>query len=100
LMVFITASIIAPLVEEVLFRGYFYPTLKRYFGPVASALAVSLLFGVTHGSAAALAPLFVLALCLTAAYEYTGSLLVTMTMHFAFNTINLVLMSISALHHK
>ena len=51
----ITATIMAPIVEETVFRGYFYPTLKRYLGPVASCLLVSLLFAATHGSVAALA---------------------------------------------
>lgn len=97
--VFITASIMAPFMEELLFRGYFYPTLKRYLGPVASAVLVSLLFAAFHANLAALPALFVLAICLTVAYEWTGSLLVPMTMHALFNTTSLVAMYWQATHH-
>ena len=38
-----------------------------------------------------LLPLFLLACCLTLAYETTGSLWVSVTMHSAFNALNLVL---------
>ncbi|HEV7402161.1 MAG TPA: type II CAAX endopeptidase family protein [Chthoniobacteraceae bacterium] len=96
--VFMTASIGAPLMEELLFRGYFYPTLKRFLGPIASAVLVSLLFAAFHANLAALPALFVLALCLTVAYECTGSLLVPMTMHALFNTTSLAVMYYQATH--
>jgi membrane protease YdiL (CAAX protease family) len=96
--VFVTASIMAPFLEELLFRGYFYPTLKRYIGPIASAIVVSLLFAGFHANLAALPALFVLAICLTVAYEWTGSLLVPMTMHALFNTTSLAFMYWQATH--
>ena len=37
----IWAAFVAPLVEEFLFRGYFYPVLKRITGPVPAALCIS-----------------------------------------------------------
>jgi membrane protease YdiL (CAAX protease family) len=96
--VFVTAAIMAPFLEEALFRGYFYPTLKRYLGPVASAILVSLLFAAFHANLAVLPALFVLAICLTVAYEWTGSLLVPMTMHALFNTTSLSVMLWQATH--
>jgi membrane protease YdiL (CAAX protease family) len=96
--VFVTAALMAPFLEEALFRGYFYPTLKRYLGPVASAILVSLLFAGFHANLAALPALFVLAICLTVAYEWTGSLLVPMTMHALFNTTSLAFMYWQATH--
>lgn len=87
-----TAVILAPIMEEMLFRGYFYPTLKRYLNPVASAILVSLLFAASHANLNALPALFVLALCLTVAYERTGSLFVPMTMHALFNSTSLLAM--------
>jgi membrane protease YdiL (CAAX protease family) len=96
--VFVTAAVMAPFLEEALFRGYFYPTLKRYLGPVASAILVSLLFAAFHANLAVLPALFVLAICLTVAYEWTGSLLVPMTMHALFNTTSLGVMLWQATH--
>jgi len=88
----LTASLVAPLIEEFLFRGYFYPVLKRITGPVNAAIAVSLFFGAIHYNAAGFPVLTVLALALTLAYEWSGSILVPIFMHACFNSIMLALM--------
>ena len=90
--VFTAAAVVAPLVEEFLFRGYFYPVLKRLAGPLPAAITVSLLFGAIHNNAAAFPVLTVLALALTLAYEWSGSLFVPNLMHACFNTMMLALM--------
>ena len=87
---------VAPALEELLFRGYIYGTLRRRLRPVGGMVVTSLLFAVIHVNGAALPALFVLALCLTLAYEATGSLLVPMTMHAAFNAITLGLTFVTA----
>lgn len=88
----LTAALIAPLIEEFLFRGYFYPVLKRITGPVPAAIAISLFFGAIHYNAAGFPVLTVLALALTLAYEWSGSILVPIFMHACFNSIMLALM--------
>ncbi len=80
----------APVQEEILFRGYFYVTLKRYIGAVGSALVVSLLFAVCHGYAGVIPGLFVLSLCQTVLLERYGSLWVCIAMHAFFNGLGLV----------
>ena len=90
--VIVNAVVIAPLTEEFLFRGYFYPVLKRFAGAVPAALGISLLFGALHVTAASLPVLTVLALALTLAYEWSGSILVPVCMHVWFNTTMLALM--------
>ena len=75
-----------PMVEEVFFRGYFYVVGKRFFGGVASAVFTSALFAAVHLNLASFPALFVLALCLTLAYEVTGSILVPIGMHALFNS--------------
>ena len=81
--------ILAPVCEEFLFRGFFYAVGKRYLGPLASGFACALLFAAFHLSVTAFAGLFVLAVCLTLAYERTGSLLVPIGMHALFNFTSL-----------
>jgi membrane protease YdiL (CAAX protease family) len=93
---FVATVLIAPACEEFLFRGYFYGVGKRYFGSVFSILATSLLFAAFHLNLASLPGLFVLALCLNAAYERTGSLLVPMSMHAVYNLSSLVLLYLQA----
>ena len=86
------AVLVAPAVEETIFRGYLYGVLKRYIGPVAGAVISAGLFAAMHMNLAALPPLFLLALSLTLAYEATGSLLVNIFMHGLFNLVMLLVM--------
>jgi membrane protease YdiL (CAAX protease family) len=90
--VMVAAVLIAPVTEELLFRGYFYPVLKRIAGPLPAALGVSLLFGAIHNNALGMPGLTLLALALTLAYEWSGSILVPMFMHAWFNATSLVVM--------
>jgi len=80
-----TAAIVAPICEEVVFRGYLYPAVKRFVGPWMSALCTALMFSAAHGSVSALVPLFVFGLALAALYEFTGSIWAPMAAHFLFN---------------
>ena len=89
LAVIVMAVVVAPVAEEVIFRGYLYPVVKRYAGAFVSIAVTSLLFAVLHGHAASVPALFTLALCLALAYEKTGSLLVPMIMHAVFNAVSI-----------
>ncbi len=81
----ITAVIVAPICEEVVFRGYIYPALKRFSGPWVGALVTALFFSVAHGSLAALLPLFIFGLVLVFLYEWTGSIWAPIAAHLLFN---------------
>jgi membrane protease YdiL (CAAX protease family) len=87
----ISAVLIAPLVEETVFRGYFYPVIKPHLGAFGAAMATSLMFAVSHGNFAVLPGLFLLSLSLTLALERFGSLWVSIGMHCGFNSVSLVL---------
>lgn len=80
-----TAVFVAPICEEVVFRGYLYPAAKRFAGPWVAALCTALMFSAAHGSMAALGPLFVFGLALVALYELTGSIWAPVAVHFLFN---------------
>ena len=90
--VLVAAVVIAPITEEFLFRGYFYGVLKRVAGPVPAALGISLLFGAVHNNALGMPGLTLLALALTLAYEWSGSILVSIFMHAWFNATSLFVM--------
>ena len=87
--ILLAGAVLAPICEEFIFRGFFYAVGKRYLGPLASGFASALLFAAIHDSATAFAGLFVLAVCLTVAYERTGSLLVPIGMHALYNFTSL-----------
>ena len=98
-LMFALAAVIAPVAEETLFRGYLYGVLKRYMGGIGAGLLTAGLFAAMHLNLAALPALFVLALCLTLAYEATGSLLVNIFMHGLFNLSSLVLIMLTSGHN-
>lgn len=88
----LSAAVFAPLMEEVVFRGFIYGFLKRYTDGIFAAICSSLLFGVVHMHVGTMFPLVILALAFCAAYEFTGCLFVPMIMHAIFNATSLVLM--------
>jgi membrane protease YdiL (CAAX protease family) len=88
---FFSACVLAPVAEEMVFRGFLYPTLKRFAHPLIAATVVAGMFAVIHLSLTALFPLFILSLLLTLSYEWTGSLLVPILVHAGFNLTNIII---------
>jgi CAAX protease family protein len=89
MMIIVFAVAIAPIVEEFLFRFFIYGVLKRYFGRLLGVIFSALLFAAAHAHLPSFAPLFVLGSCFAIAYEWSGSILVAMTMHSLFNSLTL-----------
>jgi membrane protease YdiL (CAAX protease family) len=84
------AIVAAPVFEEFLFRGFAYPALKHRVGTGRALAIVSAAFAFSHLHMPSVIPLFVLALALGLAYELTGSLLTSITMHATFNGLMIV----------
>jgi membrane protease YdiL (CAAX protease family) len=82
--------IIAPVAEEVFFRGILYPTLKQAGYPHLALWGTSLGFAAIHLTPGIFLPLTVLAIFLIVLYEKTGNLLAPITAHAFFNAIGLV----------
>ena len=89
ILIIVLAIAIAPLAEEFIFRFFLYGVLKRYLGRGPGIVLNALLFGAVHVHLPSLLPLFVLGGCFTLAYEWSGSILVSMTMHALFNFFSL-----------
>jgi membrane protease YdiL (CAAX protease family) len=82
--------VVAPIAEEVLFRGYMFTALRNWRGTLPAALIVGLLFGgvhVTSAPAADLVPLAALGFGLCMIYRYTGSLYPGIAAHALNNSI-------------
>lgn len=92
-VIIIFAVTIAPAAEEFIFRFFIYGVLKRYFGFAFALVASALLFAAVHAHVPSLAALFILGSCFTIAYEWSGSLLASMTMHSLFNALTLVILA-------
>jgi membrane protease YdiL (CAAX protease family) len=85
----IVAVTLAPLVEELLFRGILLPLLARYMDSSWAILIVSAMFAMLHCHVPSFAPLFVIAVAFSYAYLYSGSILVPVVMHALFNAVGI-----------
>lgn len=90
------AVAVAPVVEEMLFRGVALSFLSKHMRPILGIAAVSVAFAAIHFNLAALVPLCVIASAFSVAYVLTGSLLVPITMHVCFNSVSLIILFIAS----
>lgn len=79
------AVVVAPLYEELIFRGVFFAYLVRRTGLGPAMVAVSLVFALVHFHIPSLLPLFLLSIVLCLAYWRTGSLWTNIGVHALFN---------------
>ena len=84
----LVAVILAPLVEELLFRGILYPFLKRASHRKLALWGTSFLFAAIHANLVTFIPLTFLAVIFTLLYETTGNLLSPILAHSLFNAMN------------
>jgi membrane protease YdiL (CAAX protease family) len=84
------AVVVAPLAEEIIFRGYIYGVMRRYGGKWVGMVLSSLIFALAHFHVPSIPGLFALAVALVLVYEKTGSLWATMAMHSAFNSLSIL----------
>jgi membrane protease YdiL (CAAX protease family) len=89
---FFIMVIVAPVFEEIVFRGILLPFFVRRTGFWPGIGLVSLLFAGLHWHLPSLLPLFLLSVMFSLAYARTQSLLVPMGMHAAFNGVTVALL--------
>ena len=92
LLLGLMAVILAPFVEELMFRGVLFTALKQYLPGWVAIWGSALFFGLVHANMVSFIPLTLLAVLLTRLYERTGNLWAPIFAHAIFNSINLVLM--------
>ncbi len=83
----ITAVFIAPVIEEIMFRGILFPYLVKRGGLKGGIVAVSVAFAAIHFHIPSLLPLFLLSVVLCLAYWRFGSLWVSIGIHALFNGV-------------
>lgn len=79
------ALIAAPIAEEVIFRGYIYPLVKRYSEGWFAAIFSASLFAAVHMNLMGFPLFFLIGLAMVFLYEKTGSIWPCVLCHIAFN---------------
>jgi membrane protease YdiL (CAAX protease family) len=103
-LIVVVAVVVAPLLEEMLFRGLFQTTIRSLLAesqlgkrlrnswavPWLSIFIASGLFATVHAYAGHWPALFVLGICMGYAYEKSGSLFRPIFIHALFNTTSVI----------
>jgi membrane protease YdiL (CAAX protease family) len=84
---FVTILLVPP-VEEMLFRGILYPSIKQAGFPRLALWGTAVLFAAVHMNVVSFIPLMVFAMVLVALYEWTDNLLAAISAHACFNALN------------
>ena len=90
----IFAVVLAPLVEEIIFRGCIYRFLKSRLTLTTAQILSGAVFAVMHGNLMSFAPLVIVGVLLARVYEKAGNLLVPICFHAFFNGFSLVMLFI------
>lgn len=92
-LILLQAVLLAPLQEELLYRGLLVPALTRVLGALAGVLASALVFAAVHPGFLSLAPLLTLGALFAGLFATSthGSLVGSITAHALYNGITLLL---------
>ena len=87
----ITLAVVAPITEEVLFRGWMYGKMRSRmpskWGMVVSMVVVSAVFGVLHGQWNVAVNVFVMSIVMCAIREMTGTIWGAIILHIIKNAV-------------
>lgn len=85
--------ILAPIFEEVLFRGKIFSVFSATLSPLLSAIISALLFGVMHSNIAVALEAFLIGIVLSYIYILKGSIFAPILLHIMNNIVAYVMMT-------
>ena len=87
---FIVGALLAPLIEEIFFRGFLFQGLRARYGWVSGMLLSSGIFAVAHLDPVSLIPTFILGCVLAYLYHRSNSVWPGVILHVMVNTFGLL----------
>ena len=84
-LLFLTTTVLAPLFEEVIFRGVLLPIISREFGKILGITISAFIFALAHLSISEMLPLFTLGIGLGITRLISGRLSSSVFMHSLWN---------------
>lgn len=91
----VVGAVIAPIVEELVFRGLLYRAIRSRWGIAWASIVTALLFSVVHFTPLLIGVFFVFGLILAAVVEHYKSLYPPIVLHALNNSVALVLLYVS-----
>jgi membrane protease YdiL (CAAX protease family) len=87
---FLVAAVIAPIVEELFFRGFLFQGFRQSYGWLPALLLSSAIFGVAHLDPVSLVPTFVLGCVLAYLFHRSNSVWPGIIFHATVNSMSLI----------
>lgn len=82
--------ILAPIAEEIFFRGFVYRALRRWAEPWPATFLSAAIFAVAHFIPLVMPPIFVLGILLARVVERRDSLVPAIFAHMVFNAVGFI----------
>lgn len=92
----LTAGIVAPIVEELIFRGLVYRRTKKMTGTIAAAILSAALFGVFHGNWVQAPYAFIIGIVAVFVYEKFKSIVAPIMLHMSANILSVLIMTLAS----
>ena len=86
----LAVAIVAPITEEIVFRGFILSRLRRSMPPIVAAIISSVIFGAAHGNWVWAAYAFVLGMILCYVAIKYRSIVASMVLHITFNLLGVI----------
>jgi membrane protease YdiL (CAAX protease family) len=101
ILLMLSSILLAPVVEETIFRGYLYPVIARRFGMAASVIATGTLFGALHaaqlwGGWGQIALLIFVGIVFTYARAVSRTVVASYLLHVSYNSVLSILFVITS----
>jgi membrane protease YdiL (CAAX protease family) len=90
-LIFLVGGVLAPFVEEIVFRGVVFSSLRDHWGEGRALLVSSALFGIIHLAPLSMVPTGFIGLLLARAFSSTRSLWPAVIAHSVYNSTALAL---------
>jgi membrane protease YdiL (CAAX protease family) len=82
-------AVVAPIAEEIFFRGFVFAGLREHYGWQKAALTSSALFAAIHLTPTAIVPIFILGCIFAYLYQRSNSIWPAILMHVLTNALAL-----------
>jgi membrane protease YdiL (CAAX protease family) len=89
IILLIGGAVIAPFVEEIFFRGFVFPGLRKRWDWRIAAVISAGLFALAHVIPTSFVPIFILGLIFAFLYQISGSIWPSVLMHVLTNSVAL-----------
>lgn len=94
-LTFALTVVVAPIIEEVVFRGVLFPAIKKRYGLIAGVVVSSLIFMLVHINPLQMINALPLGMYLAVMYQKTGSIYPGIILHASWNFLVLMIATLA-----